>query len=266
MSLLYNGTTLRPALTQLWKEASAQHAHENAAVAFWNHYLSKYEFPGEDWIIAPESDPALQSLRRVDLVVKFVDSTPIIRVLCFGELKRHGAPPADMKECETQALDACRRHLQTHNQSFVYAMTMWGTRARLWLHEQGDAHLTPLFGSPAIGDKSKYIEENSNEGQDLARGFQRMKILPPARLPSQTSAPSFSLFPKEEEQPTTSERSQPGLVSSTSILRDGKRGRVIKWNGKSVFILDEKWTKVEKGGKILLYNKDLNVYTSQIDG
>jgi hypothetical protein len=34
----------------------------------------------------------------------------------------------------------------------------------------------------------------------------------------------------------------------------------------SVFILEEKWTKVEKDGKILLYNKDLNVYTSQADG
>jgi hypothetical protein len=34
----------------------------------------------------------------------------------------------------------------------------------------------------------------------------------------------------------------------------------------SVFIPEEKWTKVEKDGKILLYNKDLNVYASQADG
>jgi hypothetical protein len=202
----------------------------------------------------------------VDLVVKYVDSTPTIRVLCFSELKRHGAPPGDMKECETQALDACRRHLQTHDQSFVYAMTMWGTRARMWLYEQGDSFLTPLFGSPAIGDKSKYIEANSNEGQDLARGFQRMKMLPPARFASQASAPSFSLFPNQQEQPTASERPQPGQVSSTPSLRDGKHGRIIKWKDQSVFIPEEKWTKVEKDGKILLYNKDLNVYTSQADG
>jgi hypothetical protein len=97
MSLLYDGTTLRPAMTQPRKEANAQNAHENATVVFWNHYLSKYEFPGEDWVIARESDPALQSLRRIDLVAKYV----IISVLCFGELKWNGALSADMRECET---------------------------------------------------------------------------------------------------------------------------------------------------------------------
>jgi hypothetical protein len=41
-------------------------------------------------------------------------------------------------------------------------MTMFGTKARVWLYEKGDGHFSPLFGESKLGERKEYIEANSN--------------------------------------------------------------------------------------------------------
>ena len=110
-------------LMNLWREAQRDDAHENKAIAFWQHYLTRFAFPEEQWIVSTEVDPAINSLRRVDLAIRFSDSRDNLRVLCFFEGKKHNASREEIIECERQALDACRQHLNTHDQDNLYAIT-----------------------------------------------------------------------------------------------------------------------------------------------
>ena len=94
--------------------------------------------------MSAEVDPAINTLRRVDLVVRFSVIKNTLRVFCFTELKKHGASPALIKECESQAMDACRRHMESHNQDNVYVLTVYGTCAKAWMFEKEDKYLTAL--------------------------------------------------------------------------------------------------------------------------
>lgn len=105
-----------------------------------------------------------------DRGVRFLTTGNEIIVLCWHEAKGSTSPSA-IKECEEQALDACKRSLESHSwQRYVYALTTAKTTAKAWVYERGDEELTALF-------EEEYIEANSNEGYKISKSFQRMKTL-----------------------------------------------------------------------------------------
>ena len=142
---------------------------------FGNTIFPKHEFPEEYWICDAEIRPEPGSQRRVDRGVRFLSTTNEIVVLCWHEAKG-GISPRDIRECEQQALDACKKSLATHPwQRHVFALTTARTTAKAWIYERGDAELAPLF-------EDEYIEANSNEGYKISKSFQKMKTLIPAEV------------------------------------------------------------------------------------
>ena len=110
---------MTPTLLKLWEDARKPDAHEIKAMHFWRHFHAKVAFKEEHWNVASEAGPAIQSLRRMDGVIQFLDLDGNLRVLCVGEGKKHSASQAAVRLCEDQALDACRQYLATHEFSFV---------------------------------------------------------------------------------------------------------------------------------------------------
>src|ERR1700710_2220561 len=131
-----------PLARHLWSQA--QKHLEWAATRFWEHII-RGEFPVEDnWIVAsqqpPTDDP--QDRRRVELVVdKWTDKsthrppTP--------EAKKHSASQSEIDILEHQAYEACITHLKYSGREQMYAMTVIGTLARLWVVYINDDYLIP---------------------------------------------------------------------------------------------------------------------------
>jgi hypothetical protein len=227
-------------LQNLWGEAQREDAHENKAIAFWQHYFSKIAFPEEHWIVSTEVDPAVNSRRRVDLAIRFSDSRDELRVLCFFEGKKHSASPEEILESERQALDACRKYLDSHDQHNIYAVTARGTRAKAWLYEKNDTSLSamdpqvdPRDSRTAVG----YIEAHSSEAAKLTAAFNRMKLLPPA-MPASAQRHATADVP-HQQQPETHSQQLP-RPSSTTMVQSGSRHAYAV--GTSA---QETWTEVE---------------------
>ena len=145
--------------------------------------------------MSTEVDPAINSLRRVDLAIRFSDSRDNLRVLCFFEGKKHNASREEIIECERQALDACRQHLNTHDQDNLYAITGYGTRAKAWVYEKNDTALLAM--DPQLDPRDSrvpqgYIEAHSSDAAKLTAATARMKLMPtatpaPVNRPQQSS-------------------------------------------------------------------------------
>lgn len=196
MSLLFGPNNQpKPTLSALWRAAHSSGAQEAESLSFWQHYLSKHEFPEEHWICDAEIRPEPGSQRRVDRGVRFLSTTNEIVVLCWHEAKG-GTSPRDIRECEQQALDACKKSLATHPwQRHVFALTTARTTAKAWIYERSDAELAPLF-------EDEYIEANSSEGYKISKSFQKMKALIPAEVagnPGLTRVTQTSLGLPEHE-------------------------------------------------------------------
>ena len=191
-------------LANLWREAQRDDAHETKAIAFWQHYLTRIAFPEERWIVSTEFDPAINSLRRVDLAVRFSDSRDTLRVLCFFEGKKHSASREEIIECERQALNACRQHLDTHDQDNLYAVTGYGTRVKAWSYEKNDTELLAM--DPQLDPRDSrvpqgYIEAHSSDAAKLTAAFARMRLMPPATPASVNTTrhqqPTINLQPQQ---------------------------------------------------------------------
>jgi hypothetical protein len=98
------------------------------------------------------------------------------------------------------------KYLKYSGRTAMYAMTVVGTRARLWTVHQKEDYLEPYIpndrGLAAIGE---YIEANSTEGYQIMEGLEQTKIdhlLPPKKgqiLKSIGSPqPSYTALPSSE--------------------------------------------------------------------
>ena len=164
-----------PTLAALWRDANSGEGGEPEALSFWQHLLSKHVFREEYWICDAEARPEPGSRRRIDRGVRYVDSKGEIVVLLWLEAKGD-MTPNKLREAEQQALDACKRTLNSHKQqSHIYALTTGKTLAKAWIYERDDRHLTALFGE-------QYIEANSSEGTQILKWFDRAKSLLPAAV------------------------------------------------------------------------------------
>lgn len=191
MSLLIdrNGQ-VSPTLSVLWRAANERSGGEPEALSFWQHLISKHEFKEEYWICDAEMRPQPGSRRRVDRGVRFLSSGNEIVVLCWLEAKG-STSPADIAECEQQALNACTEHLDTHPwQGHIYALTTAKTTAKAWIFERGDRELTVM-----LPDQDRYIEAHSSEGVQIRSCFERMKYLVPAEIMGQSDSTRVTQTP-----------------------------------------------------------------------
>jgi hypothetical protein len=174
MSLLLNSdNTVRVTLKRL--HVDAQGAQEPECLSFWNHYLTKFEFKDEHWIVDAEFRPEQGSRSRIDRGIRFLAEGDEIIVLCWIEAKGSDSN-AKKKEAEQQALRACQVTLKSHRwQSFIYALTTAKTTAQAWTYERGETEMQPLWDGG-------YVEANSSNATQLRKAFQRMKSFPPTPI------------------------------------------------------------------------------------
>ena len=203
-------------LAALWRDAHSKEGGEPEACSFWQHVLSKHYFKEEHFICDAEIRPEPGSRRRIDRGVRFVGTDGVVIVLLWLEAKGDSSNPS-LRAAEQQALDACKRNLNSHNQAFIYALTTGKTCAKAWTYEKGDPNLAPL-------DSDSYIEANSSDGGIISKWFERMRKFSPAAMagdpratritmaqsstnPSRHEAHptrSSAIFPRHEAQSTRS--------------------------------------------------------------
>ncbi|PGH15193.1 hypothetical protein AJ79_02558 [Helicocarpus griseus UAMH5409] len=169
-----------PLLFELWKEAQEKASDEWASAGFWVHLWSKHIFWEKEWAIAQEGPPEGTGRRRVDVKIRRLAGDNNFTVLAFHESKLLDASPKEVQEAETQAKDACKLFIeQSKDQSFVYAITSFGTKARAWVYEKEGDGFKSFFGSDVEADRKEYIEAHSTDASYLRRAFIKMKNDPP---------------------------------------------------------------------------------------
>lgn len=162
----------------LWEQAQTK--PEWGTTRLWEHKVHK-EFPaGEDWIVASQQPPTDEdgNLRRVDLVVDKWKRENYTHRLFIFEAKKKSATLTEIDELEQQAYNACLAYLIYTDREHMYAMTVVGTMARLWIaHIGADIHyLVPWIpAGDGLSRKEQYIEANSTDGYLIEEGFKYMK-------------------------------------------------------------------------------------------
>ncbi|KIW21940.1 uncharacterized protein PV07_12652 [Cladophialophora immunda] len=167
-------------LLLLWSRVQQKGSRENVAVNFWLHLYAKYVFAEKEWIIAVEDAPSeLEPSKRGDLKVQYLGDAGF-ELLLHQELKRREATKRDLEEVEHQAFSDCISYLAAHEEvSMAYAVTSFGTRARMWTCAREATYLEPLFGSEELAEPSQYIEAHSSEATELRKGYDHMKRFSP---------------------------------------------------------------------------------------
>lgn len=175
--MLYNYIRTIPSIVRtsleyhLWTKAQTN--NEWATTRFWEHYI-RGEYPCEDnWVVAsqqpPTDDP--EDLRRVELVVDKWTGEFIHRLFIF-EAKKKKANQSEIDELEHQAYEACLKHLKYTGRDQMYAMTVIGTGARLWVVHRDDDYLIPWIPMGTnLADKSSYIKAHSSDGSEIEAGW-----------------------------------------------------------------------------------------------
>ncbi|KIW16598.1 hypothetical protein PV08_03786 [Exophiala spinifera] len=117
----------------------------------------------------------LEPAERGDLKVQHLGRTDL-ELLHHHELKWKEATRSDLQQVEHQAYSDRVSYLAAHEDvPFVYAVTSFGTRARMWTCEPDATYLEPGFGSGELAEPSQYIEAHSSEATELRKGYDRMK-------------------------------------------------------------------------------------------
>jgi hypothetical protein len=185
MSLIAGDTYL----TRLYQLAQVSPDVEHEALSFWDYYLSKRVFTDDQFHVDAEKPASSETdpRRRVDRVVRYFENGTLqLQVLIFVEAKKHGATRNKILEVERQAHEACGTSCGATGHSHVYAMTIWGTRARLWKFDASSGSLTPLFGEGEYGHLDSYVDANSSRAVQIKDGLNSMKALPPSLYHGQT--------------------------------------------------------------------------------
>ncbi len=139
---------------------------EHKPSAFWQVWLQRV-IASEPYLysIACDSSPD-ESLRRVDGVVKRYDPSHhrTLSAMLWVECE---SPRGSARDAENQALDAAIRCIQADNLLWIYAMTTVGVTFRAWFMEKRGNKLFPLHGTEVTGDRSQYIDADSEDASIL---------------------------------------------------------------------------------------------------
>jgi hypothetical protein len=143
-------------------------------------------YPAADgWVVSSQQPPTSErgDRRRVETTVEVLQDS--LQKLLVVEAKHHNASQDEIQEVEAQAYNGCMKYLKYSGRTAMYAMTVVGTRARLWTVHRKEDYLEPYIpngrGLAAIGE---YIKANSTEGYQIIEGLEQTKIdhlLPPKK-------------------------------------------------------------------------------------
>lgn len=101
---------------------------EYATTQLWE-YLLRATFSGLDWILSSQQPPSYErdSLRRVDLIVKYMNQNAEERSVLFMEAKKHGADVGEIRTAESQILQAASEYSLDANSTPVWVQACIGT-------------------------------------------------------------------------------------------------------------------------------------------
>lgn len=171
---------------KLYEDAAQDIEHKPSA--FWQVWLQRSFFETDVYSVTVDESSPDSPLRGVDIVVKRYnhahDTIPaMLWVECEG-------PSGSIAEAERQALDAASRCMVANNLLWIYAMTTVGVSFRSWVVSRGRGELEPLHGAAVAGDRTQYIDADSEAAWVFERTVSSVKSNPPLRyapvLPSQS--------------------------------------------------------------------------------
>lgn len=164
-------------LRKLYNDAQG-HDIEYTSSAFWQAILQQYFKLEEDYISVAEYSPD-ESRSRTDItVLRYHSDHDTIEILKLVEAKRPGTAP---KEAETDAYKKSCLALDKYEIDFIYAMTTWGTKFRLW-RVSNRTRLLEAFdnGAHELNRKADYIDADSIEAGCLVELVWAIKSPPAA--------------------------------------------------------------------------------------
>ncbi|KAL7787729.1 hypothetical protein V8C37DRAFT_259422 [Trichoderma ceciliae] len=195
MSLL----TDNPVLEYVYKEAQ-NHDIEYKAKNFWQNYLIQ-EFPiSRNFTVNSEVSPDGNSRARLDLSVGQVRGQKPYQIeptLLFVEVKRKGT--GEVRKAEEQLRKGAERYLEKNNETLVYGITAWGTKARTWIIERtSDGYRTkPYTGADIEAHKGSYFDANTDEAWYISCFTATIKGDPLPDKPDSLSQLYYSLENKD---------------------------------------------------------------------
>lgn len=162
-------------LLNLWEEAQNQSISEWVFRSFWQQLLTKYIFDGKQFLVAAKVQPSSATPRqRVDHVIRVLGwKEP--SVFIFLEAKKPNATINNLDNIEGQVLEACATYLTTHDLTHINAMTIVGTKARVWEYVKDSNYLTPTFGFESLSDLSEYVEAHLSDAFKIKAALEDIK-------------------------------------------------------------------------------------------
>ena len=204
--MIQNSLASNFVLDTLYKEAKPYQTRYKSE-AFWLNWLI-HKFPQvENFAPVAQWGPdggkrRYPSTKRCDMAILDFRVKGATNALLFFEQRRDGQNLGDLEDI---VLGSANKYLETHDNSYVYCMTGWTTRARCWVvprtTPEHRRQLAPMFGSTARADRNSYYDANSLEANYITRSIAHMKgefnEWPDSRTPN-----VLDLSQEERRQPT----------------------------------------------------------------
>ncbi|KAM3526966.1 hypothetical protein MY4038_006582 [Beauveria bassiana] len=161
---------------------------EYKSSAFWQVILQTWFKLEHDYAVICEYSPDGGRSRTDISVFKYDSNHHTLAILNVVEAKRQGNSP---KQAEKDALESALKAIDEYKMTGIYAMTIWGTKFRLWMVAAERRKLEPVDeGEDQLGHRASYIDAASDQARCFVDAVNLMKDEPALRrapiLPSQT--------------------------------------------------------------------------------
>ncbi|KAM0744662.1 hypothetical protein ACQRIT_000046 [Beauveria bassiana] len=161
---------------------------EYKSSAFWQVILQTWFKLEDNYAVICEYSPDGGRSRTDISVFKYDPNHHTLAILNVIEAKRQGNAP---KQAEKDALESALKAIDEYKMTGIYAMTIWGTKFRLWMVAAERRKLEPVDeGEDQLGHRASYIDAASDQARCFVDAVNLMKDEPALRrapiLPSQT--------------------------------------------------------------------------------
>lgn len=160
---------------------NANHRSEAETAKFWVHYLRSKVFTNPDvWIVSQEQHPRpYDDLRKIDIQVDYYNtSVPVLNVFSVGEAKSGKAGHREILNVEQQAFNRSNEVLEHTEREAVWAMTFYGSRARLWACCRGKRHLEPVYPLDKERGKKELYKDIKHHEDAILKRFEYLMQFP----------------------------------------------------------------------------------------
>lgn len=162
----------------------ANRLDEHASNQFFLRLFSGHIFSEREWLVGTEVPPRdHHSQLRMDLAVRCLQHYPsgqkVLNFRLIGQGKKGRAGPAKIREVEVQAYQLCQAHMIESKVSSVWAITYFGSKARLWACLQHDSGWLEAFypREGDAGDRDAYKDIREYEAAFIW-AFGHIKAIP----------------------------------------------------------------------------------------